>query len=165
MCDEKKYDPRRMHHYAPHGQFCFSPKDVARMKNVAGQFIKGFMHQMGSYIPYNIDDLGTEYLIIVPLPGRTKEDVKVSLINKNINVEAKKPKISEKEEKDVKEKEEECCGFPTRGFRFIDVNMDIPLPVDADENSVSSKMGNGLLKIQVTKKPAKNININEEENN
>jgi HSP20 family molecular chaperone IbpA len=165
MCDEKSYDPGRMHHHVPHGQFCFSPNDVARMKHVAGRFIKGFMQQMGSYIPYNIDDLGTEYLISVPLPGRTKEDVKVSLINKNINVEAKKPKIPEKEGKEVKEKEEECCGFPSRGFRFIDVNMDIPLPTDADETSVSSKMGNGLLKILVTKKPAKNININEEENN
>jgi HSP20 family molecular chaperone IbpA len=165
MCDEKNFDPRRMHHHGPYGQFYFSPKDVARMKHVAGRFMKGFMQQMGSYIPYNIDDLGTEYLITVPLPGRTKEDVNVSLINRNINVEAKKPKISEKEGKDVKEKQEECCGFPSRGFRFIDVNMDIPLPADADENSVSSKMGNGLLKILVSKKPAKNININEEENN
>ena len=154
-----------MHHHVPYGQFCFSPNDVARMKQVAGHFMKGFMQQMGSYIPHNIDDLVTEYLITVPLPGRTKEEVKVSLINKNINVEAKKPNISEKEGKDVKETQEECCGFFTRGFRFIDVNMDIPLPADADENTVSSKMGNGLLKILVTKKPAKNININEEENN
>ena len=36
---------------------------------------------------------------------------------------------------------------------------------DADENTVSSKMANGLLKITVVKKPAKNINISEEENN
>jgi HSP20 family molecular chaperone IbpA len=164
MCEEKNFDPRRMHHHAPYG-FCFSPKDVAKMKHIAGSFMKGFMQQMGSYIPYNIDDLGTEYLITVPLPGRTKDDIKVSQINKNINVEAKRPQIPEKEGKEVKEKQDECCGFPARGFRFIDVNMDIPLPADADENTVSSKMGNGLLKILVTKKPAKNININEEENN
>ena len=162
MCDNKNFDPCRM---PPHGQFCFSPGDIAKMKHMAGHFMKGFMHQMGSFIPYNIDDLGTEYLITIPLPGRTKEDVKVSLINKNINVEAKKPEVSEKEGKESKESPNECCGIPFRGFRFIDVNMDIPLPVDADENSVSSKMGNGLLRIMVAKKPARNINISEEENN
>ena len=134
---------------------------------MAGRFMKGFMHQMGSFVPHNIDDLGTEYLITIPLPGRTKEDVKVSLINKNINVEAKKPKVHEKDGKEEKGKQEYCCGvpFPMSGFKFIDVNMDIPLPVDADEDSVSSKMANGLLRITVGKKAAKNINISEEENN
>jgi len=163
MCDEKNFDPRRIHHFHP-GQFCGSPNDIARMKHMAGGFMKGFMHQMGSFVPHNIDDLGTEYLITIPLPGRTKENVKVSLINKNINVEAKKPKVLEKEEKG---KQENYNGFPfpMMGFKFIDVNMDIPLPAAADENSVSSKMANGLLRITVVKKAAKNINISEEENN
>ncbi|MHA1194218.1 MAG: Hsp20/alpha crystallin family protein [Promethearchaeota archaeon] len=166
MCDEKNFDPRRIHHFHP-GQFCGSPNDIARMKHMAGRFMKGFMHQMGSFVPHNIDDLGTEYLITIPLPGRTKEDVKVSLINKNINVEAKKPKVHEKDGKEEKEKQEYFCGvpFPMSGFKFIDVNMDIPLPADADEDSVSSKMANGLLRITVVKKAAKNINISEEENN
>ncbi|MHA1106899.1 MAG: Hsp20/alpha crystallin family protein [Promethearchaeota archaeon] len=143
MCDDKNFDPRRMHHHIHPGQFCCSPKDIARIKHMAGGFMKGFMNQMGSFVPHNINDLGTEYLITIPLPGRTKENVKVSLINKNINVEAKKPEVPEKEEKS---KQENFNGFPfpMSGFKFIDVNMDIPLPADADENSVSSKMANGL---------------------
>ena len=167
MCEEKNFDPRSMHHHVHPGQFCCSPKDIARIKHMAGGFIKGFMNQMGSFVPHNIDDLGTEYLITIPLPGRTKENVKVSLINKNINVEAKKPDVPEKEVKEEKSAQDCFCGtpFPMGGFKFIDVNMDIPLPADADENSVSSKMANGLLRITVVKKPAKNINISEEENN
>jgi HSP20 family molecular chaperone IbpA len=163
MCDNKSFDPRKMHHAG----FCCSPRDIAKMKKMAGQFMKGFMHSMGSFVPHNIEDLGTEYLITVPLPGRTKEDVNVSIINKTLNVEAKKPKVPEKEGKEPKEKQEGYYGFPFHGmgFRFIDVNMDIPLPADADENSVSSKMGNGLLRITIGKKPAKNIDISEEENN
>ena len=65
MCHEK--------HYGPHmfAGYC-SPKDIAKMKHMAGRFMKNFMGGFGSWIPHNIEDLGTEYLITVPLPGRTK---------------------------------------------------------------------------------------------
>jgi len=43
--------------------------------------------------------------------------------------------------------------------------MDIPLPADADENTISSKLTNGLLRITIGKKLAKKIDINEEQNN
>lgn len=156
MCDDKHYGP---HVYAG----CFSPKDIARMKHMAGRFMKHFMGGFGSWIPHNIEDLGEEYLITVPLPGRTKEDVEVSLINKNLNINAKKPKVPERE--GIKKEEKEQFSFPFHGFRFIEVNMDIPLPADADEDAIISKMRNGLLTVKIGKKPAKPININVEENN
>jgi HSP20 family molecular chaperone IbpA len=160
MCDERGHEP---HVYA--GCHSFSPRDVARMKHMAGKFMSSFMGGFGSWIPHNIEDLGNEYLITVPLPGRTKEDVQVSLINKNLNISAKKPKIPEKEKETEVKKEEETFPFPWKGFRFIDVNMDIPLPADADEEKIVSKMANGLLRINLGKKPAKNIDIHEEGNN
>ncbi|MFX0176474.1 MAG: Hsp20/alpha crystallin family protein [Candidatus Hodarchaeota archaeon] len=153
MCQEKHHGP---HVWAGCGSF--SPKDVARMKRMAGHFMRNFMGGFG--IPYNIEDLGNEYLIVVPLPGRTKDDVEVSLINKNINIKAGKPKVPEYEKREEKPKEEDFP-FPWKGFRFIDVNMDIPLPVDADEETISSRMSNGLLRITMGKKPAKHIDINE----
>ena len=153
----------------PHGQhnpeyqawcFPFGLHDITKMKRMAKRFIHGVM---GSHIPYNIEDLGENYLILVPLAGRTKEDVTVSLLNKHLNIKAAKPKISEGEQ--VREKEEKSAhsvyGFPFsgRGFTFVDVNMDIPLPADADTEKLVSKMANGLLKITMAKKPAKNINV------
>ena len=156
MCD-KTYGRCGPHHGPYMGFSCnISPKDIARMKKMAHRFMGNFM---GSWIPHNIEDLGDRYLITVPLPGRTKEDVKVSLLNKNLNVSAKKPKLPEEEK--VEKKEEEGFPFPWKGFHFVDVNMDIPLPADADENTIGSKMANGLLRITMGKKPAKNININE----
>ncbi|MFX1567892.1 MAG: Hsp20/alpha crystallin family protein [Promethearchaeota archaeon] len=158
MCDD-------MHHggkmYA--GCFQFEPKDIAKMKRMARHFMHGFM---GSHLPYNIDDLGDSYLISIPLAGRTKEEVKVSLLNKHINIKAEKPKISEKEnlneKPDDKKSVEDWCGpYFRRGFSFIEVNMDIPLPADADTDTLISKMANGLLKITMQKKPAKNIDISE----
>lgn len=156
MCDDKHYRP---HVYAG----CYSPKDIARMKHMAGRFMKHFMGGFGNWIPHNIEDLGQEYLITMPLPGRTKEDVEVSLINKNLNIKAKKPKVPERE--GIKKEEKEQFAFPFHGFRFVDVNMDIPLPADANEDSIVSKMANGLLRIRIGKKPAKPIDINEEGNN
>ena len=159
MCDENFCGPGV---YA--GHFHFGPRDVAKMKHMAGRFMPGFMRGFGSYIPYNIEDLGDKYLILVPLPGRSKEDVKVSLLNKHLNVSAKKPKIAEKEgeKEEDKPKADYCCfPFEGKGFTFIDVNMDIPLPADADETTINSKMANGLLKVEMVKKPAKEININE----
>lgn len=156
MCDDKHYRP---HVYAG----CYSPKDIARMKHMAGRFMKHFMGGFGNWIPHNIEDLGQEYLITMPLPGRTKEDVEVSLINKNLNIKAKKPKVPERE--GIKKEEKEQFTFPFHGFRFVDVNMDIPLPADANEDSIVSKMANGLLRIRIGKKPAKPIDINEEGNN
>lgn len=155
MCDEKHHGP---HMWAG----CCSPRDMARMKHMAGKFMRQFMGGFGSWIPHNIEDLGDEYLITVPLPGRTREDVQVSLINKNLNVSAKKPKVPEKE--GSKEEEKTEFPFPFHGFRFVDVNMDIPLPANANEDLISSKMANGLLRITVGKKPAKHIDINEGQN-
>ncbi|MCK4380137.1 MAG: Hsp20/alpha crystallin family protein [Candidatus Lokiarchaeota archaeon] len=153
-------------HHSPKGFascFQFGPHDIAKMKRMASHFMGGFMR---SHIPYNVEDIGDSYLITVPLAGRAKEDVKVSLINKHINIETKKPKIPESESLKDKPEEEKsaqewCMPFFWKGFTFIDVNMDIPLPVDANADTLTSKMANGLLKITMEKKPAKNINISE----
>ena len=146
------------------GCFPFNPQQIHKMKHMAKHFMRGFM---GSHIPHNVEDLGDSYLITVPLAGRTKEEVKVSLINKHLNIKAEKPKIPEKETVKEETKEpgssNECCGQVFwKGFTFIDVNMDIPLPADTDGEKITSKMANGLLRIILGKKPAKPINISEE---
>jgi len=166
MHNDKNCGPR--HHgkgYGPgqmHGCMPFNPRDIAKMKQMAHQFMGSFMGG-GDYIHHNIEDLGSEYLIIVPLPGRTKEDVKVSLINKHLNIKANKPKVPE-HEKVTEEPKKQGFPFMFKGFRFIDVNMDVPLPADADENKITSKMTNGLLRVIIGKKPAKPIDITDEPN-
>lgn len=158
MCQEGHHGPKGFA-----GCFQFGPHDVAKMKRMAKHFMGGFMR---SHIPYNVEDLGDSYLITVPLAGRTKEDVKVSLINKHINIKADKPKIPEvesmKDKPEETESTQECCmPFFGKGFTFIDVNMDIPLPVGANADTITSKMANGLLKITIRKKPAKKIDISD----
>jgi len=142
MCDDRNFGPRMMHGCIP-----INPRDIAKMKRMAHHFMRDFM---GGYIHHNIEDLGS--------------DVKVSLINKHLNVTASKPKVPE-HEKNKEKSEKQGFPFAFRGFTFTDVNMDIPLPADADENTISSKLTNGLLRITIGKKLAKKIDINEEQNN
>ena len=182
MNQENPHDNRGPHgpqnphgHHGPSGQhghrgrrgmagcFPFDPQMMHKMKKMARHFMRGFM---GNQIPYNLEDLGDSYLITVPLAGRTKEDVKVSLLTNHLNIKAEKPKIPEMEKLKEKPEDEssvnECCG-PSfgRGFTFIDVNMDIPIPADTDTETILSKMSNGLLKITFGKKPAKKIDISD----
>ena len=182
MNQENPHDNRGPHGpqkpHGPHGQrgphghhgrrgmtgcFPFDPQMMHKMKKMAKHFMRGFM---GNQIPYNLEDLGDSYLITVPLAGRTKEDVKVSLLTNHLNIKAEKPKIPEMEKLKEKPEEEgsanECCG-PSfgKGFTFIDVKMDIPIPSDTDTETILSKMSNGLLKITFGKKPAKKIDISD----
>ncbi|MFW9987837.1 MAG: Hsp20/alpha crystallin family protein [Candidatus Odinarchaeota archaeon] len=155
------YQERYHGHNAFASCFHFGPRDVAKMKRMASHFMGDFMR---SHIPYNVEDLGDSYLITVPLAGRTKEEVKVSLINKHINIKAEKPKIPEREglkdePKESKSAQNWYMPFFWKGFTFVEVNMDIPLPANANADTLTSKMSNGLLKISVGKKPAKNIDI------
>jgi len=45
-----------------------------------------------------------------------------------------------------------------------DVNLDIPLPSNADKDQIKSKMKDGLLRIKIGKKLSKKVDINIEEN-
>jgi HSP20 family molecular chaperone IbpA len=161
-------NPRGRHHH-PHygggmtGCFTLTPEQIHKMKHMAKHFMRGFL---GRHIPYNVEDLGDSYLVTVPLAGRTKEEVKVSLINKQLNIKAEKPKIPEKENVKEQEKESdphnEWCGpMFWKGFTFINVNIDIPLPADANTDTIVSKMANGLLKVTFGKTPPKKIDVTE----
>jgi len=165
--DEEKppehHGPRGHHNPRGHhgrrgmgGCFPFSPQDIHKMKRMAHHFMKGFV---GNHIPYNLEDLGESYLITLPLAGRTKEQITVSLINSHLNIKAEKPKIPEREGIDEQPKEEKFGPFFWKGFTFVEVNMDISLPADADTDSIVSKMANGLLKVTFGKKPAKKIDV------
>ena len=160
MCREGHHGP---HHGRRGAAWCFpfNPQQMRKMQKMAHHFMRGFM---GTYIPYNLEDLGDSYLITVPLAGRTKEEVTVSLINKHLNIKAEKPKIPERESGEEKSDDEKATQehygpFFWKGFTFIEVNMDITLPVDADTDTIVSKMANGLLKVTFGKKPAKKIDV------
>jgi len=141
--------------------------NVSGMMKMLKHHMSNCLGQGGHFVPYNLEKSDEGYLITVPLSGRSKEDVKISLYNNVLNVKASKPKGEEG--KVVKEDPEGnacACGpsFFRNFFKFIEVDLDIPLPPDANEEQIKSVIANGLLKIKVGKKPAKTINVDDENN-
>ena len=135
---------------------------IPHMMKKFAHHMEGCMGRAGSWIPYNLERREDGYIITVPIPGRTKEDVSVSLIGNNLNIKASKPKTDGEPKEESGEPENPFLKF---FFKFIDVDMDIPLPANADLDSIKSVMANGLLKVKVGKKPSKNIDINDAGNN
>lgn len=150
------------------GCFPFAGKDVSHIINKIGHHMNECMGQFKGWIPHNLKEQADGYLITVPLPGRSKDDVKVTLLGNNLNIKASKPKLDEEENKsetnDTKPAGQRKPFFNVF-YNFINVDLDIALPADADGDSIKSIMANGLLKIKVGKKPSKTININTEGNN
>ncbi|TFF88115.1 MAG: Hsp20/alpha crystallin family protein, partial [Promethearchaeota archaeon] len=105
------------------------------------------------------------YLVQIPLPGFSKEDVEISLISDNINIKAKKPEAYKETDKRVNK---EASRSPEVFFmgNFLnmwnkDIDFDVSLPSDVNLGSITPKLTHGLLKIKVDKKPPKNIDIDE----
>ncbi|MBA7701908.1 hypothetical protein ES703_110655 [subsurface metagenome] len=165
MCFEGSFNPRFLHSH-----FRCSPHDISALK---GMIFKGMKHGMKffeGWVPYDIQEHENEYLITIPLPGLTKDAVKVSIVGRNLNITAKRSKSDEnKGVSDESKKSYGVYGAPFFMDFFAlmskkDINLDIPLQIDADENMVKSKMANGLLEIKIGKKLAKSIDINTEGN-
>jgi len=163
---EKRGKKKMVHTRGEKNQHWFGPFPFAHsfpyfMRKIA-RHIDECMGKFGSWVPYNLEDREEGYLITVPLPGRTKEDVTVSLIGNSLNIKASKPK-AEGEAKD--ESGQIKHPFLRFFFTFMDVDMDIPLPMNADLDSIKSVIANGLLKVKIGKKPSKKIDIDDTGNN
>jgi HSP20 family molecular chaperone IbpA len=159
MCHGKDFGPQFWQ-----GCFPFASGDFPRMMEKVGHHFQECMGKFGSWIPYNVEEKEDCYLITVPLSGRTKEDVNVSLVGNTLNIKASKPKSDENEQ--IKEEQKgHKDPFFRFFFKFTDVDMDIELQENADLDSIKSVMANGLLRIKVGKKPAKKVDIKTEENN
>jgi HSP20 family molecular chaperone IbpA len=151
MCHGKEFES---HSWC--GSFPFE-RFVPHMMRKVAHHMEESVGKAGSWIPYNLEQREDSYLITVPLPGRGKEDVSVTLIGNNLNIKASKPKVDD----EAKEKSKEPKNpFLRYFFTFVDVDMDIPLPQNADLESIKSVMANGLLRVKIGKKPSKTINVN-----
>jgi len=144
-----------------HGSFPFA-KFVPHIMRHISRHMEECWGKAGSWVPHNVEDSGDYYLVTVPLPGRTKEEVNVSLIGNNLNIKAGKPK-GDDTEKDMPKGSH--SPFHRCFFSFIEVDMDIPLAANADLDSIKSVMANGLLKVKIGKKPSKKIDVNDASNN
>ena len=172
MCYGNEYKTKNMNWQGTFPPFPhFHGKEISGMVKGIFNQVKNCVGNFEGWIPYDITEMDNYYRIDIPLPGLTKEDFKVSLISGCLNVSTTRPKSTDKEVKEKKSDKYSKNGpFPFMGYWFSalwekDVNLDVPLPVDANEDGIKSIMKNGLLKIKIEKKPARKIDVNTEDGN
>ncbi len=85
------------------------------------------------------------YLIEAELPGLTEKDVEVKIENRNLFIS------TVKEEK----KEEKNDKYLIRERNSFSFTRNFILPEDADADSISGTFKNGVLSIEIAKKPEK----------
>ncbi|TXT64837.1 MAG: hypothetical protein BAJALOKI3v1_160039 [Promethearchaeota archaeon] len=145
----------------------FFSKEMPHMIRGIMSHLKDCMESFEGWVPYELEEYESDYLVRVPLPGLSKNEVELSLISGHLNIKAERKKDPEKRKKVGSNTSEVRRGqFFKHIFTTIydsDVNLDIPLPSNADEENIKSEMKNGLLRIKIGKKPPKKININPEE--
>ncbi|MHA1803387.1 MAG: Hsp20 family protein [Promethearchaeota archaeon] len=162
-----KYGFKWPYHHSPPPPppfFHIFGKEIPKMIGGLIFHVKDCMERFEGWIPHEIEEAEGYYVIKVPLPGFTKEDVQVSLINGNINITASKLPKNGGEEQKNREQGKIPCSF--RGFMDFwerPINVDIPLPADANPESIKSVLKNGLLKIKIDKKPPKKIDVTSDE--
>ncbi|MFO7794524.1 MAG: Hsp20/alpha crystallin family protein [Promethearchaeati archaeon] len=163
MCHETEWN---VHSRRGHPDF-FGEEFPYMLKDMLG-YMKHHMKRFEGWVPYDIEDSESDYMISVPLPGLSREDLEVSLISSNLNIKAQRKGNKEDVKKNhFRHPEFRRGDFLKDIFTSIwkrDVNLDIPLPSNADEDSIKSKMKDGLLRIKIGKKPPKKVDINTEEN-
>jgi len=84
-----------------------------------------------------------EYRVLANLPGLKKEDVKISLEQRQLTIET------------AVQKEEENVNFYYRERYYGKYRRVITLPGNVDANSIKAKMENGLLEIVIPKEDKK----------
>jgi len=132
-------------------------REIARQMKLWRKFLSRARKRFGLNFEYEVPavdlvDKGDKYIVEIDLPGVDKKDINVTLVDHHLKIVASR-KI-EKEEKDE--------NYILSERMFSGYKRIIPLPEDADENSIKAKYENGVLRIEIGKKPGyegKKINL------
>lgn len=102
-----------------------------------------------SFVPaVNICETADHYHVELAAPGLSKEDFKIKLERRMLNISVQKELSGEEEDKNFSRKEFSYSSF-TRSFT---------LPDSANENAIEAKYDNGILKVDIPKREeAKNV--------
>ncbi|KAJ3112087.1 hypothetical protein HDU96_004956 [Phlyctochytrium bullatum] len=98
--------------------------------------------RLGNPLTLDLKETDKQYIIHVEVPGVAKEEMSVTVKDGILTIEGEK-KAESKSDDDKRHVSERIYGKFTRSVR---------LPPDADENSVSAKLNNGVLELSLQKK-------------
>lgn len=89
----------------------------------------------------DILDEGDHYIINAEMPGVSKEDIKLSVSDNNVEISAE-----HKEEKEEKKK-----NYVRKERREFSYHGSLPLPDKVDSSKATAKLNNGILSVEIPK--------------
>jgi HSP20 family molecular chaperone IbpA len=134
------------------------------MKGIVNH-MKDYMKDFEGWIPHFIEELEKSFIIVIPLPGFSKQEVQINLIGNTINIKAKKKNnvIEGETISAQKDKRFPRDHFIKEIFKRLwqnGVNLDVALPENVNKEEIKSKMDLGILQIKLGKEEPEKVNIN-----
>ncbi|MHA1776908.1 MAG: Hsp20/alpha crystallin family protein [Promethearchaeota archaeon] len=146
----KPHDPKFIEFFnLPPFNNYFSPKDkdlLLQNFRVLMNFIP--LNKLENFMPYDLTETPTKYIVDIPLPGLAPEDINIALSADNrIHIEAdlRKTPISSKNHK------QHCQVEWSKLFWQRPIHVEIPIENPVDPNLVKAKLERGILHVEFSK--------------
>jgi HSP20 family protein len=107
---------------------------------------KGLMGKMATVPAVNIVENPTEYEVSLAVPGLTKEDFKIDVVDDMITISVAKEE--NKEQTDEK--------YTRREYNYSSFNRSFMLPENVRQDAIEAKYEDGVLKVVLPKKAVDN---------
>ncbi|QEE18006.1 Hsp20/alpha crystallin family protein [Promethearchaeum syntrophicum] len=126
------------------------------------KFDPNFMHMMmgkwQNYMPYDLEETKTEYIVTMPLPGLEVKDIEVSVRGSEILIEAKK------EQQPIEGGVDQPIKLEKQASWILNRPVSVKIAVQSaiDPEKVKARLKLGVLKVNFTKLPKTTIDIDEE---
>ncbi len=97
------------------------------------------------YAPLDLIDEGDHFKVQVELPGMTKDDVEVQIMNGRLTIKAQKESYNEKSDKNYLHRERYCTAW----------RREIQFPEEVYADKAEGSMKDGILELKIPKKEPK----------
>jgi len=92
----------------------------------------------------DIKEDDSNYTLSLEIPGSKKEDIKVNVIDNNLEIKVEHKKENEKEDKEK--------GYYSYSSNYIGYYRSFTLPKNTDSENIDAEYKNGVLKLKIPKK-------------
>ncbi len=108
--------------------------------------------KLETFMPYDLTETSTLYIVEMPLPGLSPNDINISLSADNhIHIEANLCKNQSKTKNNDENKKHKCHIAWSHFFWERPIHVEIPIEHNVDPNLVKAKLDKGILRVEFSK--------------
>jgi HSP20 family protein len=101
----------------------------------------------------DIQECDKAYILEVELPGYDEKNIQVHVNNSTLTIESKQEEQNQKETAEKSETEKQKGAYVIRERRLASFSRSFTLPDNADPEQISAGFKNGVLSLEIKKRP------------